>query len=82
MLRGHETIFHGMSHANGRRQVHDARRSFQGVRRSHERFQLLRRAATPLELQQSGRERTGLALRLHAEQLQHGEIAQVVGHNE
>ena len=79
LLRGDEAVFHRVGHAHADREADDARRAFERVGRAHARFELIGRGRIALERQQAGGQHLRLGLGLEAEQVEHRELAQVVG---
>ena len=79
LLGQREAIFHGMGHAHGGLKIDDAGRSLQGMGGAHEHLQLPGRCRAALEFQQAAGQNGRLVLRFHAEELQHRQIAHVIG---
>ena len=77
MLGGDKAVFHAVRQLHHHLQADDGGRALDRVRRAHHRFDGGRIARMALHGQQAIGENLGLAVRLHAEQVQHGKGTQV-----
>jgi hypothetical protein len=66
-LRGHKAVFHDVGHTFSGAELHDARRTLEGVGRPHQGFEALGMLRITLQRQQPVIQQCGLRLRLQAE---------------
>ena len=78
LLRGHETVFHRVSHAHAGVEPDDPRRALERVRRAHAGVELIGLRRVALQREQAGGEDQRLGVGFHAEELQQREVAEIL----
>jgi hypothetical protein len=79
MLGSDKTVFHGMGDLHDTMEMDDAGRALEGVSGAHEHFQRLGTRSAAFQFEQAAGEDGSLGFRFGAEELQHRDIAQVLG---
>ena len=77
VLRGHETVFHGVGDAHADSEADDARRAFERVGGAHAGLELVGRRRVALERQQTRGQRLRLGFGLRPKELEQRDVAEI-----